>query len=77
MAAGKESFEKAKDHIKKMLEMEQRSKQVEEYLDNLKKTAKIEYKDESFKPESINEEMKKFSVAAQSAGAPTAPEGKK
>ena len=79
MAAGKESFDKAKDHIKKMLEMEQRSKLVEDYLENIKKTAKIEYKDPSFKPEAITEEMKKFNVAAQSAGAPTAPkeEGKK
>lgn len=70
MAAGLVPFDKAKEQIKKVLENEKRTAIVSDYLDNIKKKAKIEYNDTSFKPESIQEEMKKFNVAARSANAP-------
>ena len=52
-AAGQDSFEKVKDDIKLYLENEKKVKILGNFVESLKKTAKIEYVDDEFNPTDI------------------------
>ena len=75
IAAGVEPFEKAKDNIKTFLEMTQRNYMVTQFVENIKKTAKIQFKDDAYNPAKITEEITKF-AKTQSQGKPVAEQKK-
>lgn len=75
MAAGVEPFEKAKANIKAFLEMSQRNYMVTQFVENIKKTAKIDFKENAYNPAKIAEEIAKF-AKTQSQGKPLAEQKK-
>jgi parvulin-like peptidyl-prolyl isomerase len=58
IAAGTEPYDKVKNEIKIYLDNQERIKVLQTYLENAKKTAKIQYEDESFNPEEIQKKIK-------------------
>lgn len=58
MKAGVEPFDKVKDEIKSFLENQEKVKLLQEFIDTLKNNAKIEYKDASFNPDVIQQQLK-------------------
>lgn len=80
-AAGQDSFEKVKDDIKLYLENEKKVKILSNFVESLKKTAKIEYIDKEYNPTDIKaalqEQAKKSSsMTEQVEGAKKATEAK-
>lgn len=56
--AGVESFEKVKPEIKSFLENQEKVKVLKEFIDTLKNNANIEYKDSSYDPSFIQQQIK-------------------
>ena len=57
-AAGQDSFEKVKSDIMLYLENEKKVKILENFVESLKKTAKIEYLDPEYNPTDMKEKLK-------------------
>ncbi len=57
-AAGQDSFEKVKSDIMLYLENEKKVKVLENFIESLKKTAKIEYVNEEYNPTDIQEALR-------------------
>lgn len=55
--SGVDSFEKVKPEIKEYLTNAEKLKALQQFVDNLKNTAKVEYVDESFNPENIKKKV--------------------
>ncbi|MBQ2644743.1 peptidylprolyl isomerase, partial [bacterium] len=58
IAAGTEPFEKVKEEIKMYLEQQEKMKVLQNYLENAKNTANIQYIEPSFNPEEIQKKIK-------------------
>jgi len=58
MAAGKDSFEDVKQEIMMKLEQDKKVEVFENFVDDLKKNAKIEYIDDNYNPEKLSNELK-------------------
>lgn len=56
-AAGTQSFSEVKEDLKAYLTDEKRKEKLNELIDTLKKTAKIEYVDESLNPDTIRKQV--------------------
>ncbi|MCQ2958118.1 MAG: peptidylprolyl isomerase [Candidatus Gastranaerophilales bacterium] len=65
-------FDEVKAEIKKYLEDEKKVEVLQKFIDGQKSLVKIEYKDSSFDPKNIRNEVKKYSKQAETAPAPTA-----
>ena len=59
MAAGQEPFEKVKSNIKEFLVNEKQLEKIDNLVESLKKTAKIEYVNKDYDPEAIQESVRK------------------
>ena len=59
MAAGQEPFEKVKSNIKEFLVNEKQLDKIDNLVESLKKTAKIEYVNKDYDPEAIQESVRK------------------
>lgn len=66
-AAGQEPYEKVKDSIKTYLKKEKQIKYVDDLVESLKKNATIEFVDQSYNPENIQESVKKQIEAEEKA----------
>ena len=64
-AAGVESFEKVKPEIKEFLTNQEKIKNLQQFVDTLKNTAKVEYKDTSFDPKNIQKKMAETRASMQ------------
>jgi len=58
MAAGKDSFDDVKQEIMMKLEQDKKIEVFENFVEDIKKNAKIEYLDESYNPETLTNELK-------------------
>ena len=58
IAAGTEPYEKVKEEIKAFLENQEKLNVLQNFLNNAKKEAKIEYVDQSFNPEELQKKIK-------------------
>lgn len=56
-AAGSQSFATVKNDLKKYLSEKKKIEALQNYVDNLKKAASIEFVDETLKPETINKQI--------------------
>ena len=74
MAAGQDSFEKAKPDIIAYLENQKQLEAIDKLVESLKKNAKIEYVNPEYNPDTINktiqDEMKKEADKRQAAEKP-------
>lgn len=74
-AAGQDSFEKVKQDIISYLENEKKVKVLENFVETLKKTAKIEYLNPEYNPTDIQETLQQY--AKENAGLSAQPKDEK
>lgn len=74
MAAGQEPFVKVKEQIKLYLQTQKQMEILEKLINQLKASANIEYVNESYNPEKIQERLKEMAKQKQQAAEGVSPE---
>ena len=74
MAAGQEPFVKVKDQIKLFLQTQRQMVILEQLINQMKASAKIEYVNESYNPAKIQEKLKEMAKQRQQAAEAVNPE---
>ena len=67
MEAGQQPFDKVKDDIKMFLTNQKQVKVLDNFIEGLKKNAKIEYVNSEYNPTNIQNTLKKQTPASDSA----------